>query len=172
MIGAFGGAAIAYGLFSSNIRAFEQANNIIRGTASGLSSSGIFATLPGKNVSLFNAFFVEFVITLILMLIIYSVTDTDNSGAPSGGLAAIAIGLTVTLCGLGFGTLTGFAMNPARDLGPRLFTMLAGWGIEAVGPSYYGFIVPLAGPILGAITAGFVYLKLIKSYYPEKLTEK
>lgn len=170
-IGAFGGAAIVYGLFNSTIHGFEQANEIVRGTASGLYSSGIFATLPGKNIHLVNAFFVEFVITMILMLVIFSVTDADNGGAPSGGLPAIIIGLTVTLCGLSFGTLTGFAMNPARDLGPRLFTMIAGWGMPAVGPNYYGFIVPIFGPILGAVTAGFIYLKLIQPYYPKELKE-
>ncbi|MEQ2466055.1 MIP/aquaporin family protein [Niallia hominis] len=167
IFGGFGAAAVAYGLFRSSIIAFENTNDVVRGTESGQATSGIFATLPGSNVSLLNGFFVEFVITLILMLVIYSVTDSDNEGAPSGGLAAIVIGLTVAVCGLSFGTLTGFAMNPARDFGPRLFTMIAGWGTEALGPHVYGLIVPIFGPILGAIAAGFIYFKLIKAYYPK-----
>ncbi len=165
ILGAFAAAAVAYGLFASNIKVFEEANNILRGTAESTASAGIFATFPGANVSLLNGFFVEFVITGILMLVVLSVTDSTNGAAPTGGLAIVMIGLTVAVCGLAFGTLTGFAMNPARDFGPRLFTMIAGWGTASLGTNLYGLIVPIFGPIFGAIFAGGIYEKLIKPYY-------
>ena len=99
------------------------------------------------------------------MLVVLSVTDSTNGAAPTGGLAIVMIGLTVAVCGLAFGTLTGFAMNPARDFGPRLFTMIAGWGTASLGTNLYGLIVPIFGPIFGAIFAGGIYEKLIKPYY-------
>lgn len=171
VVGAFLAAAVAYLLFQSNIAVFEQANEIVRGTASGAGSVGIFCTAAGANVSMLNAFFVEFLLTGILMLVILSVTDGENAGAPTGGLAVVMIGLTVSVCGLAFGTLTGFAMNPARDFGPRLFTMLAGWGTTALGTNMYGLIVPIFAPILGAVCAGGIYEKLIKPFYaPEEET--
>ncbi|TPB31936.1 aquaporin, partial [Burkholderia pseudomallei] len=61
-----------------------------------------------------------------------------------------------------FGVLTGFAMNPARDFGPKMFAVLAGWGSGALGPDMY-FWVPIVGPIIGAILAGFVFDKALKS---------
>ncbi|MGX7196558.1 MIP/aquaporin family protein [Enterococcus olivae] len=164
-IGAFVAAATVYGLFRSVIVNYEVSNNIVRGTADGVATSGIFATSAGVDVSMINAFFVEFTITMILMLVIFSVTDGKNGGAPTSGLPAIVIGLTVTICGQAFGTLSGFAMNPARDLGPRLFTLISGWGSQALGESFYGLIVPIFGPILGAIFAGLIYFKLIVPYY-------
>ncbi|WP_440897513.1 MIP/aquaporin family protein [Amphibacillus sp. Q70] len=166
--GAFIAALVSYCLFQSTIVSFESANEIVRGTEGGLATAGIFATFPGENVGLLNAFFVEFLITMILMLVIFVVTDTNNLTAPTGGLAALVIGITVALCGLAFGPLTGFAMNPARDFGPRLFTLIAGWGTAALGSDFYGLIVPIFGPILGAIFAGVIYFKLITPYYPKK----
>lgn len=167
VIGAFLAAAVAFALFHSVIGDFEAANNITRGAADGAATAGIFATSAGAGISMANAFFVEAVITMILMLVIYAVTDASNGGAPSGGLPALAIGLTVAVCGMAFGTLTGFAMNPARDLGPRLFTLVAGWGTTALGENMYGLIVPIFGPIIGAIAAGFIYLKLLVPYFPK-----
>ena len=54
-------------------------------------------------------------------------------------------------------------MNPARDFGPKMFAVLAGWGSGALGPDMY-FWVPIVGPIIGAILAGFVFDKGIKKY--------
>lgn len=171
VIGAFLAATVVFLLFHSVIGNYEAANDIVRGTASGAGTAGIFATSAGAGISMINAFFVEFVITMILMLVIYSVTDASNGGAPTGGMPALAIGLTVAVCGLAFGTLTGFAMNPARDLGPRLFTLVSGWGTTALGANGYGLIVPIFGPILGAVFAGFVYFKLLVPYFPKLETE-
>jgi glycerol uptake facilitator-like aquaporin len=60
---------------------------------------------------------------------IMAITDADNAGAPPG-VAPLFIGFVVTLIGISFGMMSGYAVNPARDLGPRLFTAIAGWGAE------------------------------------------
>lgn len=66
-------------------------------------------------------------------------------------------------CGhwLALGPLTGFAMNPARDFGPRLFLLMSGWGDKALGTDYYGLIVPIFATIAGGLIAGALYKNAI-----------
>ncbi len=61
------------------------------------------------------------------MAMIMALTD-DGNGIPRGPLAPLLIGLLIAVIGASMGPLTGFALNPARDFGPKLFTSLAGWG--------------------------------------------
>lgn len=169
LLGAFLGAAVVYGLFRNAIIDFEAAKGIVRASAGGMGSAGIFSTFPHSSLSLLGAGLVELFITAILMLVILATTDGANNAAPKGGLAALAIGMTVTACGIAFGPLTGFAMNPARDLGPRIFVLLSGWDSSALGSHYYGLIVPVFAPILGAIAGGAVYHKLTVPFLPKAL---
>jgi len=66
------------------------------------------------------------------------------------------------------GPLTGFAMNPARDLGPKTFAFFAGWGSVAFtgAKDIPYFLVPLFGPIVGASLGAFGYRKLIGRHLP------
>ena len=129
---------------------------------------GIFVTSAAEGVTMLKAFIVEIINTMVLVLTIYAVTDQKNASAPNPGLAALMIGISVTLCGMAFGPLTGFAMNTARDFGPRLFAAIAGWGKFAWGANYYGLIVPIFAPIVGGILAGGVYTKVICRYRDRK----
>lgn len=166
ILGAFSAASVVYVLYHDSIKLFEQSQGIVRGSEAGIGSAGIFSTFPKEYLSLFDAFLVEMSITALLFLVILAVTDAKNEGAPQAGLPALAIGLTVAVCGLAFGPLTGFAMNPARDFGPRLFILLAGWNSDALGPHLYGLIVPIFAPIVGGILGGAIYKKLLASYFP------
>ena len=161
IIGAFLAAALVYFLFSSKIVALEEMNGWTRGTDGGNGLMEIFVTSAAEGVSFVKAFIVEIINTMVLVLTIYAVTDKKNASAPNPGLAAIMIGISVTLCGMAFGPLTGFAMNTARDLGPRLFVAIAGWGKFAWGNNLYGLIVPAFAPIVGGILAGGIYTKVI-----------
>lgn len=155
--GAFFGAALVYGLFRQNFFMWEEKTGIIRGSIESQATASIFTTYPAPYLTHFKAMIVEIVITALLMLVIMAVIDEKNTSAPKGGLGALTIGLTVAVIGGTFGGLTGFALNPARDLGPKLFIMLAGWGkIGFPAPGAY-FWVPIVGPILGALVGGFVY---------------
>ncbi len=83
-------------------------------------------------------------------------------------LAPLLIGLLIAVIGASMGPLTGFAMNPARDFGPKVFAWLAGWGNVAFtgGRDIPYFLVPLFGPIVGAIVGAFAYRKLIGRHLP------
>ena len=69
----------------------------------------------------------------------------------------MVVGLVVTLIGMTFGFNAGYAINPARDLGPRLFTAVAGWGGEVFRAGNGWWWVPIVGPLIGGVVGGFVY---------------
>ncbi len=162
ILGAFCAAGLVYFLYSELFLAFEAANGITRGAPESLATAGIFSTYPNSLLSNTQAFFVEFVITAVLMAGILAIGD-ENNGAPKGALAAIAIGILIAVIGASFGPLTGFAMNPARDFGPKLFAFVAGWGDVALtgARSNPYFWVPILGPICGAMSGAWIYLNLL-----------
>lgn len=125
------------------------------------------STYPNPHINFVQAFAVEMVITAILMGLILALTD-DGNGVPRGPLAPLLIGLLIAVIGASMGPLTGFAMNPARDFGPKVFAWLAGWGNVAFtgGRDIPYFLVPLFGPIVGAIVGAFAYRKLIGRHLP------
>ena len=125
--GAFCSAALVYGLYSSLFFDFEQAQQMVRGSVESLELASIFSTYPHASLSFGQAFLVEVVITAILLAMIMAITD-DGNGLPSGPLAPLLIGLLIAVIGGAMGPLTGFAMNPARDFGPKLMTLLCRLG--------------------------------------------
>ncbi len=94
-------------------------------------------------------------ITAILMSLILALTD-DGNGVPRGALAPLLIGILVAVIGAATAPLTGFAMNPARDFGPKLFTFLAGWGsVSMTGAREIPyFLIPIIAPLIGACVGG------------------
>jgi MIP family channel proteins len=164
ILGGITAAALVYFLFRSNIVSFEGANGLVRGTTEGLGAGGIFVTQAGPAVSMTTAFINEVFLTFVLVLTVFATTDPKNGAAPSSGIPAIAIGASVIFGGIALGPLTGFAMNPARDFGPRIFLMISGWGEKALGTNYYGLIVPIFATIIGGLIAGAFYQGIIKKY--------
>ncbi|HAB01759.1 MAG TPA: aquaporin [Pseudomonas sp.] len=165
--GAFCGAALVYTLYSNLFFDFEQAHAMLRGSADSLELASVFSTYPHPALSTGQAFLVEVVITAILMAVIMALTD-DNNGLPRGPMAPLLIGLLIAVIGSAMGPLTGFAMNPARDFGPKLMTFLAGWGEIAFtgGRDIPYFLVPLFAPILGACLGAASYRGLIARNLP------
>ncbi|MGL5330351.1 MAG: MIP/aquaporin family protein [Peptostreptococcaceae bacterium] len=163
--GCFVGAATVYFLFKNLFISYEATNNIVRASFDGIATAGIFSTYPNSELTIMGALFVEIFITMFLFIVIHAVGETRNTNKPGVNLGPLMVGLTIAIIGGSFGVLTGFAMNPARDFGPKLFAMISGWGIDALGPNMY-FWVPIVGPIIGAIIGGFVFDKCIKTYMP------
>ena len=169
--GAFCGAAMVYALYCSLFNEVEQTQHMVRGSLESLSLAGIFSTYPHPAISVFQAFGVEFVITAILLCLIMALTD-DGNGIPRGPLAPILIGILVAVLGGAMGPLTGFAMNPARDIGPKLFAYFAGWGNIAMtgGRSIPYFIIPIIAPILGGCVGAMVYRVFIGHNLPHHIS--
>jgi glycerol uptake facilitator protein len=165
--GAFCAAALVYGLYYNLFFDFEQSHQMVRGSVDSLQLAGIFSTYPNPHISVGQAFLVEMVITAVLMSLIMALTD-DGNGVPRGPLAPLLIGLLVAVIGGSMGPLTGFALNPARDFGPKVFAWLAGWGNVAFtgGKEIPYFLVPIFGPLVGACLGAFGYRALIGRHLP------
>ena len=163
ILGCFTGAATVYLLFNKLFTSFESTHNIVRSGTNGLKTASIFSTYPNAALNSFDALLVETFITMLLVIVILAVGEEKISNKPMSNLAPVFIGITIAIIGASFGVLTGFAMNPARDFGPKMFAVISGWGSGALGPNMY-FWVPIVGPIIGAVLAGFVFDKGIKRY--------
>jgi MIP family channel proteins len=165
--GAFGGALLVYMLYGSLFTEYESAHNMVRGSVESLHLASIFSTYPAASISLWQAALVEVVITSILMGLIMALTD-DGNGVPKGALAPLLIGILVAVIGASTAPLTGFAMNPARDFGPKLFAWMAGWGNIAMtgGRDIPYFIVPIIAPVIGACAGAAIYRYLINKNLP------
>jgi glycerol uptake facilitator protein len=104
--------------------------------------------------------------TAILVAFIFAVTDEYNAPVKAN-LAPLIIGFVVVAVGISFGANAGYAINPARDFGPRFFAWLAGWG-EVAMPGNYGnvntyFWVPIIGPAVGGLLGAAIYDFLIRN---------
>jgi glycerol uptake facilitator protein len=114
------GAFVAAALVFWNYRpAFQKFDPGLEKTA------GIFATFPAFPEVPFTGFLDQVIGTAILLFVVFAVTDERNQ--PSAFLTPVLVGLTVVALGMSFGALHGYAINPARDFGPRLFTVVSGF---------------------------------------------
>ncbi|MGV3345651.1 MIP/aquaporin family protein [Enterobacteriaceae bacterium LUAb1] len=166
-LGAFCSAALVFSLYYNLLIDYEQSHHIIRGSIQSLEQASIFSTYPNPHISVLQALLVEAVITAVLMALIMALTD-DGNGIPRGPLAPLLIGLLIAIIGASMGPLTGFALNPARDLGPKIFAWLAGWGnIAFTGARDIPyFLVPIVGPVVGACLGAWGYRCLIGHHLP------
>jgi glycerol uptake facilitator-like aquaporin len=103
--------------------------------------------------------------TALLVAVIFGITDTRNSPAPAG-LAPVVVGLLVVLIGTTFGFNSGYAINPARDFGPRLFTSVAGWGSGVFTAANHWWWVPVIAPIVGGVAGGWIYDLFVGNHLP------
>jgi glycerol uptake facilitator protein len=132
-------------------------------------TQGVFSTLPGNGtlpVSELGALRDQIIGTAILLFVIFALTDARNQ-SPLANLAPLLIGLLVVAIGMAWGTDAGYAINPARDLGPRLASFLTGY--HGAWRDQYGrlyFWVPIIGPLLGALIGAGLYRGFVSRYLP------
>lgn len=163
VVGGFLGAAVVYLLYAPVIDHYNDLHHLTR-EAGG--AAGVFFTHPGLAISVMHAFVDEIVLTAILILGIFAVTEEFNTVAPQANSGALIIGLLVAAIGASAGYLEAWAINPARDFGPRLFAWMAGWSTAALpSPDSYWW-VPIAGPLIGGVVGGGLYQGLIRPFLP------
>ncbi|PKU39088.1 aquaporin-3 [Limosa lapponica baueri] len=156
-LGAFLGAGIVFGLYYDAIWAFGSNQLYVTGQNG---TAGIFATYPSQHLNIVNGFFDQFIGTASLIVCVLAIVDPYNNPVPTG-LEAFTVGFVVLVIGTSMGFNSGYAVNPARDFGPRLFTAIAGWGTEVFWTGRQWWWVPIVAPFLGAIAGVIVYQLMI-----------
>lgn len=141
--GAFVGACLVYILFKEQFDATENP----------AAKLGVFSTgpsVPNTGLNILS----EAIGTFVLIFAILGLAQVPNLDA---GLAKLLVFGIIVSIGMSLGGLTGYAINPARDLGPRLAHAVL--PIKGKGSSNfaYGLIVPIIGPVLGGLVAVAVY---------------
>jgi glycerol uptake facilitator protein len=161
VLGAFVAAVVVYVVYKAAIDSYETVNHITRGDPDSLATYSIFATFPAPYFHTFlGPLISEIVGAALLMGIILAIID--ELGTPvRANLAPFVVGLLVGGIGLSFGANSGYAINPARDFGPRVFAAIAGYDDIAL-PGDYGnvnsyFWIPIIGPIVGAVIGALIY---------------
>ncbi|MBV8955337.1 MAG: aquaporin family protein [Solirubrobacterales bacterium] len=155
--GAFVGAALVFLVYNNAINHYDQVNHIVKGQPNSLPTYSTFATFPAPYFhNVLGPIVDEAVGTFFLALFVFAVTD-ELALAPGSNLGPMIVGFIVLAVGISFGANSGYAINPARDFGPRLFAWIAGWGRIAM-PGDYGWIntyfwVPILAPLAGAALA-------------------
>lgn len=127
-------------------------------------TAGVFATYPKPFLTTANGFADQFFGTALLVSCIFAILDRNNN-APDQGVAPVMIGLVVFLIGTTFGFNCGYPINPARDLGPRIFTAMAGWGSEVFTAYNYWAWVPIIACSLGGVLGAIVYITTIEFHH-------
>jgi len=165
--GAFVASAVVYVTYHEALTAFDGG---IRQVIGPQGTAGIWATYPQPFLSTFPGGFIDQIVgTALLVAVIFGITDSRNSPTPAG-LAPVVVGLLVVLIGATFGFNAGYAINPARDFAPRLFTFVAGWGGDVFTAANNWWWVPIVAPCIGGVAGGWVYDLLIGSRFPSHQT--
>ncbi len=141
LLGAFFGALITFLHFKPHFDATDDPNTTL----------GLFSTAPAIKHTLSNLVS-EIIGTFVLVFCIFFLVSGDGLGS----LSALPVALLVIAIGLSLGGTTGFAINPARDLGPRIFHALA--PIKGKGKSNWSYAwIPVIGPLIGAALAAGLF---------------
>ena len=156
--GAFVAAALVFFNYREAITAFDP----------GLSKkAGIFTTFPAFPNFPAAGFFDQVIGTALLMLLIFAVGDELNM-PPQSNMGPLVIGLIVVAIGMSFGKLHGYAINPARDFGPRLWTLVAGYKNNGLSDGSGVWWVPIAGPLAGGLIGAGIWDLVLRPMLPRK----
>jgi glycerol uptake facilitator protein len=145
--GAFAAAAL---VFWNYLPAFRQVDPLLERTA------GVFTTFPAFPGLPQAGFLDQLIGTGLLVLLIFAITDEFNM-PPGANLVPLMIGLVVVAIGMSFGGMHGYAINPARDFGPRLWTVVAGFRNNGITDGTRVWWIPVVAPLLGALAGAALY---------------
>jgi glycerol uptake facilitator protein len=152
VVGAFVGAFLVHMLYMGNFTNDGYQNVFYTGAA------------PGYENMVFNQYYAEIIGTFVLVLGVYAIVDNIRNVGPGANMWPLMVGFLVLAIGLSLGGPTGYAINPARDFGPRLYASLFTGDTGAFGNAY--FLVPIIGPLIGGPLGALFYDFGIKPFLP------
>jgi len=152
--GAFVGALLVYILYAGNFAKDGYKN--------------VFYTAPagGYENLVVTQYLTEIIGTFCLLLFVYAIVDSVRNVGPGANLWPFMVGMGVLAIGLSLGGPTGYAINPARDFGPRLMAAIFAGDAKAFSDAY--FLVPIIGPLVGGVAGAFFYTRLVQPLLPVK----
>ncbi|MDO0926719.1 MIP/aquaporin family protein [Streptomyces sp. TG1A-8] len=163
VVGAFTGAALVYLVYHNAISAFDGAMKGPKTNGHTLASFSIFATFPAPyfHGGVWGPLIDQIVGTAFLVMLVVALIDLRNQ-AVKANLGPLLVGFAVAAIGMSYGANAGYAINPARDFGPRLLTYAAGWDSLAFPGSVSGAFsaywwIPIVGPLIGGVIGVLVY---------------
>ncbi|MGW2489463.1 MIP/aquaporin family protein [Streptomyces sp. NPDC001606] len=163
LVGAFAGAALVYLVYHNAINAFDGASKGPKTNGHTLATFSIFATFPAPyfHGGVWGPLIDQIVGTAFLVMLVVAIIDLRNQAVQSN-LGPLLVGFIVAAIGMSYGANAGYAINPARDFGPRLFTWLAGWKSLAFPGSVSGAFsnywwIPIVGPLIGGVIGVLIY---------------
>ncbi|MER7794742.1 MIP/aquaporin family protein [Streptomyces sp. NPDC097640] len=163
VLGAFAGAVLVYAVYHDAISALDQAMKGPKTDGHTLATFSIFGTVPAQyfHGDVWGPLVDQTVGAAFMIIFIMAVIDLRNP-AVRVYLGPVVIGLAVAAIGLSYGANAGYAINPARDFGPRLFAWIMGWGelaLPGTTPSGFSdyFWIPIVGPLVGGVIGVLVY---------------
>ncbi len=158
-LGAFVAALVVRVSYADLIAAVDPEHTI--------ATQGIFSTLPGNgaaDVSISSAFVDQVVGTALLVFLIFALTSAWNN-PPMANLGPFVIGLVVVAIGMAWGANAGYAINPARDFGPRIASLITGYGGALRDQNgYLYFWLPIVAPLLGGLIGGALFKLLVDDH--------
>jgi glycerol uptake facilitator protein len=167
VLGCFTGAALVWLVYDNAINLINTVHGTPKSGGQALTTFSIFATFPagyfrgGYGGPLID----QIVGTAFLVMLVVAVIDARNTAVGSN-MAPLIIGFVVAAIGMSYGPNAGYAINPARDFGPRLLAFFAGWGHVALPGTYHAlggpnftayFWVPIVGPLIGGTIGVLIY---------------
>lgn len=158
-LGAFVAALIIRAVYADLLGAADPGHTI--------KTQGVFSTLPGNGsgpVGIPTAFLDQVVGTAILVFVIFALT-TEWNNPPLANLGPVVVGLLVVAIGMAFGANAGYAINPARDFGPRIASLITGYGgaLKDQNGDLY-FWLPIVAPLIGGLVGGGAFKLLIENH--------
>ncbi|XP_046874839.1 aquaporin-10b isoform X3 [Hypomesus transpacificus] len=163
VLGGFLGAATVALQYYDAIMFFGGGKLTVTGPTA---TAGIFTTYPADYLSLWGGVIDQVIGTAALMVCLLALGDRRNSPAPPG-LEPVLVGAVVLCIGVSMGSNSGYSLNPARDLGPRLFTYFAGWGGEVFSAGDGWWWVPLVATNVGALVGTLIYELVVEVHHLE-----
>lgn len=146
-LGAMAGAMLVWFNYREAILRFDPALE---------KSAGIFTTFPAFPDVPAAGFFDQVLGTALLLFLVFVLTDEENIAVPAY-LSPLMVGLIVLAIGISFGKLHGYAINPARDFGPRLWTVIAGYRVNGLTDGSHVWWIPVAAPMAGGLIGAGLY---------------
>lgn len=130
-------------------------------------TAGVFTTFPAFPAYPMAGLLDQIIGTGLLVMLILAVVD-ERARIPVGNLAPLMVGGVVVAIGMGWGGMHGYAINPARDFGPRLFTAIAGFSHNGLTDGTHEWIVPVIGPLIGGVLGAWIFEQGIGKHLSRK----